>query len=147
MTSSRDQTEPAVAGPEAAGDDGRRAVGRGSILVIDDEPGIREVVRLILESRGLTVVTAGSTAEARRRLAERRPGAILLDLVLPGEDGLTFLAGLKADRRYTAIPVLVITGRLRRGDRERAIAAGAEDLFTKPFDERAVLSWLEAHAA
>jgi CheY-like chemotaxis protein len=147
MTSSRAETEPAVAGPQAEGDNGQQAVGCGSVLVIDDEPGIREVVRLILESRGLTVVTAGSTAEARRRLAERRPGAILLDLVLPGEDGLTFLASLKADRRYAAIPVLVITGRLRRGDRARAVAAGAEDLFTKPFDEHAVLSWLAAHRA
>jgi CheY-like chemotaxis protein len=117
------------------------------VLVIDEEPGVREVVRFILETRGHAVVLAGDTVEAQRLLAEERPRAILLDLVLPDEDGLTFLKRLKSDRRYQGIPVLVITGRVRRSDRERARAAGADDLLTKPFDEQAVLSWLDAGAA
>jgi CheY-like chemotaxis protein len=136
-------------GPRTATDTGRpeRAEPAGPILVVDDEPGIREVVKLILESRGHEIVTAGDTAEAQRILGETRPRAILLDLVLREEDGLTFLKRIKSDGRYAPIPVLVITGRVRRGDRSRVLAAGAEALLTKPFDELAVLSWLDSLVA
>ncbi len=127
----------------------RPAPARRPILVVDDEPGIREVVRLILESHGHAVELAADAAEARRLLAAAPapPRAILLDVVLPGEDGLSFCRALKADPRLATVPILMITGRVRRGDRERARAAGAEELLTKPFDERAVCRWLDERAA
>jgi CheY-like chemotaxis protein len=119
----------------------------GPVLVIDNEPGIREVIRFILESHGHEVTLAEDAGEARRALDLARPRAILLEVMLPGEDGLSFCRKLKVDPRYRSIPVLMITGRVRRADRDHARAAGAEDLITKPFDERAVLAWLAAGAA
>jgi len=104
-------------------DPGDPAAPMRPILVIDDEPGIREVIRFILESHGHVVLVAKDADEARRVLAESKPRAILLDVMLPGEDGLSFCRAIKADPRYARIPVLVITGRARRGDRDRARAA------------------------
>lgn len=117
------------------------------MLVIDDEPGIREVIRLVLESRGYDVLLAEDAAEARRVITQSNPQAILLDIVLPGEDGLSFCRALKRDPRTARIPVLLITGRVRRTDSDHALAAGADGLVTKPFDERAVLDWLKDRAA
>jgi CheY-like chemotaxis protein len=113
------------------------------ILVVTPEPGIQAVIRYLFESHGQSVVLAGDLVAAGRRLAEIRPCAVLIELVLPGEDGLELLAALKASPRTAAIPVFMTTGRVRRGDRARVQAAGAEDLLTRPFDERAILDRLQ----
>jgi DNA-binding response OmpR family regulator len=89
------------------------------------------------------VITAGDAGSARRRIAEETPGAVLLELVLPGEDGLSLLRSLKASSATAAIPVFVTTGRVRRGDRELALAAGAADFLARPFDEQAILQHLD----
>jgi len=103
------------------------------------------VIRYLFESQGETVITAGDAVSARRRIAETLPRAILLELVLPDEDGFTFLARLQAMPRTASLPVFLTTGRVRRGDRARALKAGAADLLTRPFDERALLDRLAEH--
>lgn len=113
-----------------------------SILVVTPEPGIQAVIRYLFESQGETVVTAGDAVSARRRIAEHLPRAILLELTLPDDDGFSFLESLRAMPRTAAIPVFLTTGRVRRGDRARALKAGAVDLLTRPFDERAILDHL-----
>jgi len=109
------------------------------ILVVTPEPGIQAVIRYLFESQGATVITAGDAVSARRRIAETLPRAIVLELVLPDEDGFTFLARLQAMPRTAPVPVFLTTARIRRGDRARALRAGAADLLTRPFDERAIL--------
>jgi CheY-like chemotaxis protein len=116
------------------------------ILVITPEPGIQAVIRYLFEAQGQSVVTAGDSVSARRRLAEIRPCAILIELVLEGEDGLALLAEVKASPRTASIPTFITTGRARRGDRARALSAGAADLLTRPFDERAILDRIAADA-
>jgi CheY-like chemotaxis protein len=117
------------------------------ILVVTPEPGIQAVIRYLFESQGQGVVTAGDWVTARRRLAEMKPRAILLELVLDGADGLELLAELKSSPGTAAIPTFVTTGRARKSDRARAIRAGAVDLLTRPFDEREILDRLAAGAA
>jgi len=119
--------------------------GHRPILVVTPEPGIQAVIRYLFESQGETVITAGDAVSARRRIAETLPRAILLELVLPDEDGFTFLARLQAMPRTASLPVFLTTGRVRRGDRARALKAGAADLLTRPFDERALLDRLAEH--
>jgi DNA-binding response OmpR family regulator len=119
--------------------------GHRPILVVTPEPGIQAVIRYLFESQGETVVVAGDAVSARRRIAETLPRAILLELVLPDEDGFAFLAHLQEMPRTAALPIFLTTGRVRRGDRARALKAGAADLLTRPFDERALLDRLAEH--
>jgi DNA-binding response OmpR family regulator len=113
------------------------------ILIIAPEPGIRAVIRYLFATQGYRVITAGDAVSARRRVADETPGAILLELVLPGESGLSLLRSLKANADTAAIPVFVTTGRVRRGDRELALAAGAADFLARPFDEQAIIQHLD----
>ena len=113
------------------------------ILVVSPEPGIRAVIRYLFASHGYRVITAGDAVVARRRITEETPGAVLLEIVLPGEDGFSLLRSLKSNAATAAIPVFVTTGRVRRGDRELALAAGATDFLARPFDEQAILQHLD----
>jgi CheY-like chemotaxis protein len=103
------------------------------ILVIDDDPGIGRVLRVMLESRGYDVILAedglrGGLAAARRQ----RPDAIVLDLMMPVMDGFAVLEHLKADPRTQGVPVVVLTAVAVRGTTERLQTAGAAACLTKP---------------
>jgi DNA-binding NtrC family response regulator len=103
-----------------------------TILIVDDDPRIRELLASALEDAGHHTSTAESLAAARAALADEEPDAILLDIRLKDGDGLAFLAELR--REYTRIPVIMATA---YGDSDRTIAAmkgGAFDYVTKPFD-------------
>ena len=103
------------------------------ILVVDDEPEIAELLRRYLSAQGFSVSTAGSGAEMRRILAEADIDLILLDLGLPGEDGLALMRAL---RQSSSVPVIVVTGRGEPVDRILGLEIGADDYITKPFDVR-----------
>jgi DNA-binding response OmpR family regulator len=103
------------------------------ILVVDDEPEIAEVLRRYLAAQGYTVSTAEGGAAMRRVMAEARIDLILLDLGLPGEDGLALMRSL---RETSAVAVIVVTGRGERVDRIVGLEVGADDYVTKPFDVR-----------
>ena len=110
---------------------------KATILVVDDEPGIRESLRMILEFEGFEVVEARHGAEAVARVTERRPDAMLLDVKLPEIDGLGVLQALR--ERGIDLPVLVISG---HGDLSTAVEAarrGAYDFFEKPLQRDRLL--------
>jgi len=104
------------------------------ILVVDDEPQNRELLRDTLELRGYFVEEAGSGAEALARIAAAPPDVVLLDVAMPGMDGLEVCRKLKGDPLTAPLPVIMVTAHVDRKDRLAGIEAGADDYLTKPVD-------------
>jgi DNA-binding response OmpR family regulator len=108
-------------------------VSEQTILVVDDEEAIAEAVRKRLESEGFRVVVAGDGPDAIRLHAEHRPDLVVLDLMLPGMDGLEVC---KAIQRDNWTPVLMLTAKAEEADKVAGFAVGADDYLTKPFSLR-----------
>jgi CheY-like chemotaxis protein len=109
---------------------------REVILVVDDNDAGLVLVRAVLELEGFRVDTAASGEELLVRLNARRPDLILMDVQLPGQDGLTITRQLKADPATTAIPIVALTAHAMASDRAHALAAGCIDHISKPIDTR-----------
>lgn len=99
------------------------------ILVIDDDPDLREVIELGLQMAGWAVVTAASGAEGLALAATHLPDAIILDMMMPGMDGHAVLEALKAEPVTRDIPVLFLSAKL-----QNPLEAAAESVIPKPFD-------------
>jgi two-component system, OmpR family, KDP operon response regulator KdpE len=111
------------------------------ILVVDDEPQILRALAANLRARGYAVDLAG-TGEAALTLAQRhRPDAVILDLGLPGIDGLEVIEGL---RGWTDVPIVVLSVREREAEKVAALDAGADDYVTKPFGMGELLARVRA---
>lgn len=105
------------------------------VLVVDDEPDIREIARLSLERlAGWTVLTAASGDEALQLAAQELPDAVLLDVMIPGMDGPEVARRLAADPTTAGIPVLLLTARARSAEREELAEGPVAAVLTKPFD-------------
>ena len=105
------------------------------ILYVDDEDDIREVAAMALElDPGFDVRDCGSGAAAIEAAAAWRPELILLDVMMPGMDGPTTLAALRAQADTAGIPVVFITARTQRDDVDRLLSLGASSVIAKPFD-------------
>ncbi|OAN51071.1 DNA-binding response regulator [Paramagnetospirillum marisnigri] len=112
------------------------------ILVVDDDREIRDLVARFLTRHGLRVSTAKDGAEMRRLLDERRIDLIVLDLMLPGEDGLSLTRSLRAAR--SAIPIVMLTAMGEDTDRIVGLEMGADDYVAKPFNPRELLARIKA---
>jgi two-component system KDP operon response regulator KdpE len=110
-------------------------------LVIDDEPQIRRLLRLILEDEHYRVLESETGRQGLADIAQRRPDVVLLDLGLPDMDGLAVLEQL---RQWTKVPVLILTVRDRPVDKVAALDGGADDYVTKPFEDTELLARLRA---
>ena len=108
------------------------------ILIVDDNPTNLKLARVLLAGEGYEVRTALNAEEAVVALAEYRPRLILMDIQLPGMDGLTFTRCLKADPATRDIVVLALTAYAMKGDDERAVEAGCDGYVSKPIDTRAL---------
>lgn len=104
------------------------------ILLVEDNPANQLLSLTVLEQEGFTVDVAESAVEVIRRLHANRPDIILMDVQLPGQDGLSLTRELKADLAYSSIPIVALTGHAMIGDREEALAAGCAGHITKPID-------------
>ena len=104
-----------------------------SVLVVDDEEAIAEAVRARLESEGYRVSVAADGSEAIRKAREDRPDLVVLDLMLPGMDGLEVCKEIQRD---SWVPVLMLTARTEEADKVAGFAVGADDYLTKPFSLR-----------
>ncbi|MGG7464025.1 MULTISPECIES: response regulator [unclassified Plantibacter] len=100
------------------------------ILIADDDPQILRALRITLGARGYDVVTAPDGAEALRQATEHRPDLLILDLGMPGIGGIDVIHGV---RGWSAVPILVVSGRTDSADKVDALDAGADDYVTKPF--------------
>lgn len=106
-----------------------------TVLYVDDEPDIREVVELSLGlERDLTVLTCESGESALALLADAQTDLVLLDVMMPGLDGPATLAKLRANPRLAEIPVIFITAKALPQEIERFLAMGAAAVIQKPFD-------------
>lgn len=112
---------------------------RAVILVVEDNPANQLLIQFTLESSGYQVELAGSAPEALASIERRRPDLILMDIQLPGRDGLSLTRQLKADPKVEAIPVVALTARAMAGDRELSLAAGCAGYISKPIDTRMII--------
>ena len=115
--------------------------GQGRVLVVDDEPQIRRALAVNLKARGYDVDQAASGEEALHLAAARHPDVVLLDLGLPGVDGLDVIRGL---RGWTSVPIVVLSVREAEADKVAALDLGADDYLTKPFGMDELLARLRA---
>jgi DNA-binding response OmpR family regulator len=112
-----------------------------SILIVDDEETIREVVRRYLEREGFSVEEAADGYEALDLIRSISPDLIILDLMLPGIDGLSLTQHIRQDRQ---IPILMLTAKGEASDRIRGLDLGADDYVAKPFSPQEVVSRVRA---
>ena len=110
-----------------------------TILLVEDNPLIRELVREILEIARYEVVEACDGNEALRMVADAPPNLVLLDIQLPGLDGHTVLHRLRGDPRFNKIPVIALTAYALHSDRRRILEAGFDCYMTKPIDRASLL--------
>jgi CheY-like chemotaxis protein len=106
------------------------------VLVVEDNPLNLELATDLLEACGIEVISANTGEIAVRLAQEQMPNLILMDLSLPGMDGLQATAALKAHPRTRSIPVVAVTAHAMKGDEQKALAAGCEGYITKPIDTR-----------
>lgn len=111
------------------------------IVVVDDDPDIRELVRRALVPEGFAVTTAGSGAELRAVLATGACDLIVLDVMLPGENGLEICRAL---RRTSSVPIIMLTVLAEEGDRVAGLDVGADDYLAKPFGTRELIARIRA---
>ena len=108
-----------------------------TLLLVDDEPTLREPLAEYLAGQGFVVHEASGAAQARSRLIDLRPDLVLLDVMMPGEDGLSLCRHLVEARR---LPVILLTARGEATDRIIGLEIGADDYVTKPFEPRELVA-------
>jgi len=111
---------------------------RGTILIVDDEPGVREVLEEYLAAHGYAAVGAESAAAARKLVAKEPVDLALIDIHMPGEDGLTLARHLR--ERHPGIAIVMLTSATAVVDRIVGLEMGADDYVPKPFDPRELLA-------
>jgi Response regulators consisting of a CheY-like receiver domain and a winged-helix DNA-binding domain len=115
-----------------------------TVLLVEDEPNIIEAVGFILSRAGYEVKSHGDGATAIETVRRTRPDLVILDVMLPGKGGLDILRDLRAAGDLAATPVLMLTARGQKQDREQAERFGATGFMTKPFANGAVLDAVRA---
>jgi DNA-binding response OmpR family regulator len=108
-----------------------------SVLVVDDEPVVREVVVRYLQREGYATLEAGDGDDARRVIETQNPGLVVLDVMLPGTDGLELCRWI---RGRSSLPVILLTARGEEADRIVGLELGADDYVTKPFSPRELVA-------
>jgi two-component system cell cycle response regulator DivK len=115
------------------------------ILIVEDNDRNLELVRDLLQVKGYLTLEAGTARDAVALAAAHRPDLVLMDVQLPGEDGVAALRRLRADPTLASIPVVALTAFAMREDRERMRAAGFDGYITKPIDVRMFLDQVARH--
>ena len=117
------------------------------ILIVDDNPFNTKLLAFLLTTKGYVVRTAANADETLAVLREFEPRLILMDIQLPGMDGLTLTKQLKADPRTSGIAIIAATAYAMKGDEERVRAAGCDGYITKPIDTRRLPQEIERYLA
>lgn len=115
-----------------------------TILVVDDEPSIVELVRFTLEDADVRVVEASDGAEALILARRVKPDLVLLDVQMPRLDGLEVCRQLRREPAFARTPIIMLTAAGQQADRTRGLGAGADEYLTKPFSPVRLLSLVEA---
>lgn len=115
-----------------------------SVLVVDDEKDIRELLEYNLVRNGFQVKCVGTGEDALREARQSPPDLVLLDLMLPGVDGLDVCKKLKSDERTAHVPVVMLTAKGEEADQIVGLELGADDYIAKPFSPRVLLARIKA---
>jgi len=106
---------------------------KGTILVVDDEPGVVEIAQVNLEPEGYTVLGASDGLEGLAKIRSAKPDLVLLDIMMPQMDGWEMLRRMEADPEMAGIPVIMLTAKTQNEDILRGLEGGAVEYITKPF--------------
>jgi CheY-like chemotaxis protein len=117
------------------------------ILIVDDNATNLKLVAYLMKANGYEVDTALDAELAMEAIRSRRPDVVLMDIQLPGIDGLELTRLLKADPRTRDILIIAVTAYAMKGDQDKALAAGCDDYITKPIDTRALPDTIARHLA
>jgi CheY-like chemotaxis protein len=115
------------------------------ILVVDDNATNLKLVRVLLSAEGYEVRTAADADEALALLGEFTPKLILMDIQLPGMDGLTLTRRIKGDPAHEGVIIVALTAYAMKGDEERILAAGCDGYVSKPIDTRALAAMVGSY--
>jgi two-component system cell cycle response regulator DivK len=118
-----------------------------AILIVDDNPLNLKLAQVILSAAGYDVRTAGDAEDALNILTSFSPRLILMDVQLPGMDGLDLTRQLKADPTRRGIVIIAVTSYAMKGDHEKALAAGCDDYMSKPIDVQGLARVVAQHLA
>ncbi|MDA8229450.1 MAG: response regulator transcription factor [Desulfitobacterium hafniense] len=114
------------------------------ILIVDDEEPIQELLKFNLEKEGYSVILAQNGPQALERMQDSRPDLLVLDLMLPGMDGLEVCRQLRQDPKFRELPVIMLTAKSEEIDKVLGLELGADDYMTKPFSPRELLARIRA---
>ncbi len=117
------------------------------VLIVDDNPTNLKLVAYLVKAQGYDTATASDAAGALAAIRAHKPAVILMDLQLPGVDGLALTRDLKSDPATRDIAIIAVTAYAMKGDREKALEAGCDDYVTKPIDTRALPAVIARHVA
>lgn len=115
-----------------------------TILVVDDEEPIQELLKFNLENEGYNVLTAFDGPAALKIIEEKRPDLVVLDVMLPGMDGLEVCNQLRQNQKFRDLPVIMLTAKGEEIDKVLGLELGADDYLTKPFSPRELLARIRA---
>jgi two-component system phosphate regulon response regulator PhoB len=115
-----------------------------NILIVDDEPAIRQMLVFTLSGDGYACTEAGNIEQAHTALLQHSPDLILLDWMLPGISGIDFARRLKRDPKTSKIPIIMLTAKGEEADKIKGLDTGADDYVTKPFSTRELLARIRA---
>ncbi|MGD2093541.1 MAG: response regulator [Phycisphaerales bacterium] len=113
---------------------------KANILIVDDEEDIQELVKLNLEREGYGIITCGTGEQALKTATSKLPNLIILDLMLPGIDGLEVCKKLKNDPKTEHIPIVMLTAKGEEADIVTGLELGADDYITKPFSGKVLVA-------
>ncbi|MFN8522938.1 MAG: response regulator [Chloroflexota bacterium] len=117
------------------------------VLIVEDDENILLSLEFALTQEGFTVRTARTGAQAITSLGTMRPGALVLDLMLPDISGYEVCRFVRTDPRLSGLPVLMLTARAQEAEREYGMAQGASDYITKPFNVASLIQRLRVHTS
>src|SRR5664279_1236844 len=115
-----------------------------TILVVEDEPSIQELIAASLRHAGHRVLCADSAEQAAHRVNEALPDVVLLDWMLPGMSGIQYARRLRSVERTRELPIIMLTARSEEHDKIAGLDAGADDYLAKPFSPRELLARIKA---
>ncbi|NWN90110.1 phosphate regulon transcriptional regulator PhoB [Marinobacter adhaerens] len=115
-----------------------------TVLIVDDEPAIREMIAVALEMADYSCLEADDARNAHALIVDRQPDIILLDWMLPGTSGIELARRLKKEETTAEIPIIMLTAKVEEDNKIRGLEVGADDYITKPFSPRELIARLKA---
>ncbi|MBQ0831647.1 phosphate regulon transcriptional regulator PhoB [Marinobacter sp.] len=115
-----------------------------TVLIVDDEPAIREMIAVALEMADYECIEAADAREAHALIIDKQPDIILLDWMLPGTSGIELARRLKKEETTANIPIIMLTAKVEEDNKIRGLEVGADDYITKPFSPRELVARLKA---